>query len=346
MVINLLRTGNSSEWGKMDSKRRRINNEYDLLKVIGCGTFAQQVVLANHGDDHLVVIKSLEKMNLKKRNQIQHTINEKHVLETLNHPFVVKILNTFQTTFGVHIVLEYCAGGELFYHMQQKKYACFNEEYCTFYISEVLCGIEYLHDNGILYRDLKPENVLLDEFGHVKLADFGFCKPDMNSSKRTYSFCGSPEYLSPEMIRKTGHSMSTDIWSFGCFCYELFVGHPPFPLHDNLQLLFTNICKENIQYPDHLSKKVIQFLKFILQKDATKRPTAHQIMQHSFFQNIDWDFVYDKKLRPPIIPIQNNNLQDVQNFDTSFTQQNPIPLHQLFHTSNPQSTFQDQFLSF
>ncbi|OQR85371.1 protein kinase [Achlya hypogyna] len=296
--------------------------DLELLKVIGRGTFAQQVALAKDRHTSLVyAVKSCDKQNLVRRKQVVHTWTEKKILEQLRgHPFVVTLFSTFATSDEVHFVLEYCPGGELFYHLHQQDH--FNESIVRFYAAEVLCALKSLHSSNIVYRDLKPENVLLDAQGHVRLADFGFCK-DLSDTERTYSFCGSPEYLSPEMIARRGHSLATDMWSFGCFCYELAVGHPPFQLHnDSLPELFDNIRAGRVYYPPELSPSFVTFLKGCLETDTTVRLTALRAMNEPFFEGVDWKAVWARQNPPPFQPSVSSS-ECTQNFDDDFTSESP-----------------------
>jgi serine/threonine protein kinase len=299
-----------------------------LLKVIGRGTFAQQVALAKHTrTQSMYVVKTLDKRNLVRRKQVAHTLAEKSVLEALggDHPFIVKLYAAFQTERDLNFVLEYCQGGELFYHLQQQQQQKFDERATRFYAAEVLAALCELHSKGIVYRDLKPENVLLDALGHVKLADFGFAKQDMAPGARTYSFCGSPEYLSPEMVTKDGHGIETDMWSFGCFCYELLTGAPPFQQGSSLARLFAQIQRGTVWYPSDLSGPALSLLEGLLCVDPTHRLTAAQAMAHPFFQPLDWTDVLERHVPPPIVPVC-DGCDCTQNFDDGFTNEPVVSL--------------------
>ncbi|KAL4102363.1 hypothetical protein PRIC1_006108 [Phytophthora ramorum] len=266
-------------------------HDLKLLKVIGRGTFARQVALARHCETQsMYVVKTLDKSKLLQRKQVVHTLTEKRVLERLDgHPFIVKLYSAFQTDRDLNFVLEYCQGGELFFHLQQQFSQKFEENAARFYAAEVLAALSELHTNGVVYRDLKPENVLLDAQGHVKLADFGFAKQDMSPSQRTYSFCGSPEYLSPEMVKKDGHGIETDMWSFGCFIYELLTGH------------------------------AMSLLKGLLCVNPVSRLTAAQAMDHPFFKlSLNWDELFQRQVTPPIVPVCHGR-DSTDNFDDDFT---------------------------
>uniref|UniRef100_A0AAV1TUB5 AGC protein kinase n=1 Tax=Peronospora matthiolae TaxID=2874970 RepID=A0AAV1TUB5_9STRA len=295
-------------------------HELTLLKVVGRGTFACQVALAKHDKTQsLYVVKTLEKRSLRQRKQVEHTLTEKKVLEQLDgHPFIVKLYSAFQTAHDLHFVLEYCQGGELFFHLQQQDSHHFDEAATRFYAAEVLATLSELHARGIVYRDLKPENVLLDAQGHVKLTDFGFAKQDMKAGQRTYSFCGSPEYLSPEMVKKDGHGIETDMWSFGCFIYELLTGAPPFRC-DNMLRLFRLIEQGRVWYPPFLSGHAMSLLKGLLCVNPVSRLTATQAMEHPFFkQSLDWNELLQRQVPPPIVPVCRGR-ESTENFDKDFT---------------------------
>ncbi|CAI5735746.1 unnamed protein product [Hyaloperonospora brassicae] len=301
--------------------------ELTLLTVVGRGTFARQVALAKHKNTkNLYVVKTLDKRALLQRKQVVHTLTEKKVLEKLDgHPFIVKLYSAFQTERDLHFVLEYCQGGELFFHLQQQHSHNFDEHATRFYAAEVLAALSDLHARGIVYRDLKPENVLLDAQGHVKLTDFGFAKQDMKAGQRTYSFCGSPEYLSPEMVKKNGHGIETDMWSFGCFIYELLTGSPPFRC-DNMLRLFRLIEQGRVWYPPFLSGHAMSLLKGLLCTNPAGRLTAAQAMEHPFFKlSLDWRELYQRQVTPPIVPVCRGR-ESTENFDEDFTTAHVVSL--------------------
>ncbi|DAZ99914.1 TPA: hypothetical protein N0F65_011837 [Lagenidium giganteum] len=303
-----------------DAKQGIDPQDLMLLKVIGRGTFAQQVALARHkATKSVYVVKTLDKNRLIQRKQVDHTLTEKKVLEELGgHPFIVKLFSAFQTENDLNFVLEYCQGGELFYHLQQQRHQKFDEPATRFYAAEVLSALNELHSKGVVYRDLKPENVLLDAEGHVKLADFGFAKQQMAPGQRTFSFCGSPEYLSPEMVHKQGHGIETDMWSFGCFCYELLTGSPPFQNNDNLSRLFSKIKEGRVWYPPELSASAVSLLEGLLRVNPESRLTAAQAMDHPFFKHVNWRSLLHRQMAPPIVPVC-ANVECTQNFDDGFT---------------------------
>ena len=207
-------------------------------------------------------------------------------MKKINNPFIVKLLYAFQTPTNLYLVLEHCPGGDLEYHLDQKE--VFEEETAKFIAAEILLALEHLHRMKILYRDLKPGNVLIDADGHVKLADFGLAKDNMGSQCCTFSFCGSPAYLAPEMIGKEGLTVKSDIYQLGNVLYEMLVGLPPFFTSD-LNELYKSISKEKLKVPDIICTEGKDLLHKMLDKNPKTRISIENIKQHAFFKDIDWD---------------------------------------------------------
>merc|ERR1712093_665410 len=213
-------------------------------------------------------MKMLRKENLVKRNQVEHTRAERSVLETATHPFIVNLVYAFQTPRKLYFVLEYCPGGELFFHLSRA--GRFSEGRCRFYASEILLAIEYLHRLNIVYRDLKPENVLLDSDGHVKITDFGLSKEGISDNVGAKSMCGTPEYLAPEILDKKGHGKAVDWYSLGALMYEMLTGLPPFYTRDR-EKLFERIRRGELQYPTYVTPVAKTILQSLLQRDPDRR---------------------------------------------------------------------------
>lgn len=269
----------------------------------------------------MFALKVLKKDNIIKRNQVEHTRTERNVLGYVKHPFIVGLNMAFQSKDKLYFVLDFCAGGELFFHLG--KVGKFAEPRAMFYAAEIALAISYVHNMDIVYRDLKPENVLLDSRGHVRLTDFGLSKEGIsNSSSGANSFCGTPEYLAPEILNRQGHGRAVDWWSLGALLFEMLTGLPPFYCRDR-EKLFEKIKKANLEYPKYLSSKATILLKGLLTKDPRKRlgsgpNDAEEIKGMDFFGGLNWDKLMNGEIAPPWDP-QINGSMDTSQFDNEFT---------------------------
>jgi serine/threonine protein kinase len=269
----------------------------------------------------MFALKVLRKDNIIKRNQVEHTKTERSVLGYVKHPFIVGMNMAFQSRDKLYFVLDYCAGGELFFHLG--KVGLFPETRTRFYAAEIILAISYVHSLDIIYRDLKPENVLLDASGHIRLTDFGLSKEGIsNSSSGANSFCGTPEYLAPEILNRHGHGRAVDWWSLGALTYEMLTGLPPFYCQDR-ERLFEKIRKSELTYPTSLSSNAKNLLRGLLTKDPIKRlgsgpKDAEEIKPHPFFSPIDWDKLSRGEVTPPWKP-KITSTQDTSQFDKEFT---------------------------
>lgn len=264
-------------------------------------------------------MKMLRKEHVVKRNQVEHTKTERNVLEAVSHPFIVNMVYAFQTPKKLYFILEYCPGGELFFHLSRA--SRFSEGRCRFYAQEILLAIEYLHKHDIVYRDLKPENVLLDADGHVKLTDFGLSKEGISDNFSAKSICGTPEYLAPEILLRTGHGQPVDWYSLGALIYEMLTGLPPFYTKDR-EKLFERIRRAELQFPSYVSPTARSLLEGLLCRDPERRlgtgpSDAEEVKNHPFFQGTDWRAVYEKRTVPPFKP-NVTSLTDVKYFDKEF----------------------------
>lgn len=269
----------------------------------------------------IFALKVLRKDFVVKRNQVEHTKTERSVLGYVNHPFIVGMKMAFQSKDKLYFVLDYCPGGELFYHLG--RLGRFPEHQARFYAAEIVLAISYVHQLDIIYRDLKPENVLLDAQGHIRLTDFGLSKEGISdSSTGATSFCGTPEYLAPEIVDRRGHGRAVDWWSLGALLYEMLTGLPPFYCQDR-ERLFEKIRKETLRFPPSLSPSAKNVLSGLLMRDPEKRlgsgPTdAEEIKAHPFFSLIDWDMLQGGEMKPPWKPPVQGSA-DTSQFDTEFT---------------------------
>lgn len=293
--------------------------DFVLLKVIGKGSYGKVMMVRHKADGNIYAMKMLRKENVIKRNQVEHTKTERHVLESISHPFIVQLYFAFQTPKKLYFVMEYCPGGELFFHLARA--GRFNEPRARFYASEIVLALEHLHKLDIVYRDLKPENILLDEEGHVRLTDFGLSKEGVQDNFSAKSLCGTPEYLAPEILNRTGHGKAVDWWSLGALIYEMLTGLPPFYTRDR-EKLFENIRHGDLRYPAFISPVAKSLLMGLFQRDPDRRlggapRDAEEIKCHPFFATVNWDRVYQKKEVPPFRPTLVSKT-DVQYFDKEF----------------------------
>lgn len=234
-------------------------DDFEILKVIGKGSFGKVFQVKKVGEDEIYAMKVLNKSVIKKKNQIEHTKTERNILGKIDHPFIVGMKYAFQTRDKLYFVLDYCPGGELFYHLGKAKK--FSEERARFYAAEITLALQHLHELGIIYRDLKPENVLLTEEGHVRLTDFGLSKEGVSQADRgAQSFCGTPEYLAPEILNRTGHGRAVDWWSLGALLYEMLTGWPPFYSRDQ-ERLFNKIKRSSVDIPPNMSPDTADLLQ-------------------------------------------------------------------------------------
>mmetsp|Transcript_19289 Transcript_19289/g.23725 ORF Transcript_19289/g.23725 Transcript_19289/m.23725 type:complete len:666 (+) Transcript_19289:144-2141(+) len=296
-------------------------DSFKMIKVVGKGSFGKVFLVREIQTSEMFALKVLRKDNIIKRNQVEHTRTERNVLGYVNHPFIVGLKMAFQSKNKLYFVLDYCAGGELFFHLS--KVGRFPEPRAAFYAAEIVLALEYIHQLDIVYRDLKPENVLLDARGHVRLTDFGLSKEGISSSSSgANSFCGTPEYLAPEILNRQGHGRAVDWWSLGALLYEMLTGLPPFYCRDR-EKLFEKIRKGHLEYPRSLSARAQLLLRGLLTKDPRKRlgsgeNDARPIKEHVFFSDNDWVKLYRGQTPPPWDPQINNSL-DTSQFDEEFT---------------------------
>mmetsp|Transcript_5819 Transcript_5819/g.6472 ORF Transcript_5819/g.6472 Transcript_5819/m.6472 type:complete len:743 (+) Transcript_5819:305-2533(+) len=297
---------------------------FKKLKVIGKGGFSKVYLVRKKDTGKMYAMKVIKKSLVAKRGKFQNILTEKKILSGANHPFLVNLFWAFQSEKNLHFILKFCAGGELFYHLT--RHPNLTETQAQFYFAEVLLGIEYLHKHNIVYRDLKPENILLDLDGHIRIADFGLSKLNMSQRTRTYSFCGSPDYLSPEILKNNGHTRAVDYYSLGCLLYEMVCGLPPYFSNDRNEM-FSQITSGQLSFPAGLSMKLRDLLKGLLARNQDERlgykNGVEDIKNHPWCSHINWQDAYDKKLKPPIIPYvrQSNFSPEYTGLPVSFEEQ-------------------------
>lgn len=320
---------------------------FELLKVLGTGAYGKVfLVRKNGGTDHgkLYAMKVLKKASIvQKAKTTEHIKTERQVLAAVRQaPFLVTLYYAFQTDAKLHLILEYIKGGELFTHLFKRE--SFSEVEVKFYIGEITLALEHLHKLGIIYRDIKLENILLDQDGHICLCDFGLSKEFMNkesvSENRTYSFCGTIEYMAPELIQgDCGHNFTVDWWSLGVLTYELLTGASPFTVEGEKNVpaeISKRILKAQPPIPRSFSKHGKDFILRLLNKQPAKRLGANgsdEVKNHPFFDGIHWTDLLAKRIQPPFRPNISSEL-DTTNFADEFTKQAPFDSPALIPPSN------------
>ncbi|CAM9553864.1 unnamed protein product [Ascophyllum nodosum] len=311
-----------SSWGGGSPAKRKVGlDSFKIVRVIGKGSFGKVFLVREKVGGEIYAMKVLRKDNIIKRNQVEHTKTERNVLGYVKHPFIVGLNMAFQTRDKLFFVLDYCAGGELFFHLG--KLGKFPAARSRFYSAEITLALQYVHRLDIVYRDLKPENVLLDGEGHIRLTDFGLSKEGIsNTTSGAHSFCGTPEYLAPEILNRQGHGRAVDWWSLGALLYEMLTGLPPFYCRDR-EKLFDKIRRGNLTYPRYLSANAQDILRGLLTRDPSKRlgsskQDALEVQKHPFFAPLDWDRIMRREVPPPWEPTVVGSL-DTSQFDREFT---------------------------
>uniref|UniRef100_A0A8C2YH20 protein kinase C n=1 Tax=Coturnix japonica TaxID=93934 RepID=A0A8C2YH20_COTJA len=295
----------------------------------------------------LYAIKALKKKDIIRRDEIDSLNCEKRIFEVVNssdHPFLVNMFACFQTPHHACFVMEYTPGGDLMMRIHED---VFPEHTAQFYTACVVLGLQFLHEKKIIYRDLKLDNLLLDAEGFVKIADFGLCKEGIGFGDRTNTFCGTPEFLAPEVLTDISYTRAVDWWGLGVLIYEMLVGESPFP-GDDEEEVFDSIVNDEVQYPRFLSSEALSIIRKLLRKCPERRlgagqKDAEEIKIQPFFKEMDWDALYARTLKPPFVPTLKDPT-DISNFDEEFTSQKPIltpPEEVAVLTRKEQAVFKD-----
>ncbi|XP_048414922.2 serine/threonine-protein kinase N2-like [Stegostoma tigrinum] len=301
--------------------------DFNCVALLGRGHFGK-VLLAQHKlAKKMFAIKALKKGNVVSRDEIDSLMCEKRIFETVSsvqHPFLVNLFACFQTTNHVCFVMEYAPGGDLMMHIRSN---VFSEPQARFYAACVILGLQFLHQKDIVYRDLKLDNLLMDAEGYIKIGDFGLCKEGMGSGDCTNTFCGTPEFLAPEVLTETSYTRAVDWWGLGVLIYEMLVGECPFPGDDDDEI-FDSIVNDEVCYPQFLSTEAISMMRKLLRKNPECRlgagdQDAEDVKKELFFKEMDWEALLARRAIPPFIPKIRSPF-DVQNFDDEFTSQRPI----------------------
>ncbi|KAM4578309.1 serine/threonine-protein kinase N2-like isoform 2-T2 [Fundulus diaphanus] len=301
--------------------------DFKYTSVLGRGHFGKVLLAEFKKTGRLYAIKALKKRDIVTRDEVDSLMSEKRIFEMINasrHPFLVHLHGCFQTSDHVCFVMEYLPGGDLMIHIHSD---VFSEAQTRFYSACVLLGLEFLHLNKIIYRDLKLDNILMDAEGYVKITDFGLCKEGMGHGDQTSTFCGTPEFLAPEVLTDDTYTRAVDWWGMGVLIYEMLVGESPFPGEDEEEV-FDGIVNDDVQYPASLPADAVSIMQKLLKKNPLKRlgageRDANEVKGEKFFESIDWEALMAKKLKPPFVP-SIKEPTDVSNFDSDFTRLQPV----------------------
>lgn len=305
-------------------KRHYGPDDFQILRLIGKGTFGQVYQVRKKDTGRIYAMKVLSKKVIVQKKEVAHTVGERNILVRTamsESPFIVGLKFSFQTQNDLFLVTDYMSGGELFWHLQKE--GRFDEKRAKFYIAELILAIQHLHNNDIVYRDLKPENILLDANGHIALCDFGLSKANLTQNDTTNTFCGTTEYLAPEvLLDEAGYTKMVDFWSLGVLVFEMCCGWSPFYAEDTQQM-YKNIAFGKVRFPrDTLSQEGRNFVKGLLNRNPKHRlgaiDDAEELKRHPFFADVDWDILAKKLITPPFKPKLKSET-DVSYFDPEFT---------------------------
>lgn len=300
--------------------------DFNFIAVLGKGNFGKVMLAEYKATKHLYAIKVLKKDFIIENDEVESTRSEKRVFLVANkerHPFLINLHSCFQTETRIYFVMDYVSGGDLMLHIQKEQ---FGKLRARFYAAEVCLALKYFHENGIIYRDLKLDNIMLSTDGHIKVADYGLCKEEMWPGQTTTTFCGTPEFMAPEILAEQRYGRAVDWWAFGVLIYQMLLGQSPFRGEDEDEI-FDAILSDEPLYPIHMPRDSVDILRKLLTREPDKRlgcgPTdALEIMQHPFFADINWDDVYHKRIKPAFVPTLRDPT-DTSNFDEEFTKEQP-----------------------
>ncbi|KAL1496990.1 hypothetical protein ABEB36_008026 [Hypothenemus hampei] len=322
--------------GEFTGKRQYSLSDFNLIRVIGRGSYAKVLMVELKKTKRIFAMKVIKKALVTDDEDIDWVQTEKHVFETAsNHPFLVGLHSCFQTPSRLFFVVEFVRGGDLMFHMQRQRKL--PEEHAKFYAAEISLALNFLHSKGIIYRDLKLDNVLLDHEGHIKLTDYGLCKEGIRLGDTTSTFCGTPNYIAPEILKGEDYGFSVDWWALGVLLYEMLAGRSPFdiagasenPDQNTEDYLFQVILEKTIRIPRSLSVKAANALKGFLNKNPLERlgcggtDCFTEITTHPFFRSVDWELLEQKRIVPPYKPRLDSD-RDLTNFPPEFTDE---PVH-------------------
>jgi len=312
-------------------------DHYDVLRVIGQGTFGRVKLAQDKGSKVVVAIKCLQKVQIVQMKQVQNVMSEKEAMEAFAHPFVLKLLGKAQDQDQLYLILELCQGGELWSLLYQSRALLrtaiggFEEPTARLYAAEVISGLGYIHKQGYMYRDLKPENLMIDKYGYLKIVDFGFCKKVPPTGKKSQTLCGTPEYLSPELVLQRGHNHCVDYWAFGCLVYELLTNDTPFA-DPSQNRIFKKIVNSEKLMPHLFTSGFPSKAKKLIEKLLQPKPSlrlgmqskgCHDIFNHPWFEGMSWLKLQNRRYNAIYTPAITSDLDD-SNFDMYGKDEKPL----------------------
>lgn len=327
-----------------DSKKKKVSLEdFEQICTIGKGSFGKVIQVRKKDTGRIYAMKILRKSDLIARQEVEHTRSEQHILRLMRHQFVVGLKYSFQTDDRLFMVMDFINGGELFWHLKHD--GKFDEIRTRFYACEIILALEHIHLLDTVYRDLKPENILLDSEGHVLLTDFGLCKEGLSEGETTNTFCGTAEYLAPEVLEGRGYGKAVDWWSLGTLIFEMLTGYTPY-YSNNTNSMYQKILTADFKCPDYISRDAKLLIKALLTKNPSERlggdvTDAEEVKAHSFFASVDWQKVALKQLPVPFKPTVRDK-SDTTNIDPEFLNEsvdNSLPSVPMKLGSNDQVQF-------
>lgn len=297
-----------------NSKGKYSLHDFQVMRSLGTGSFGRVHLARSVHNGRFYAMKVLKKDRVVKMKQVEHTNDERRMLAIVEHPFIIRMWGTFQDSKAVFMIMDYIEGGELFTLLRKSQR--FPNPVAKFYAAEVCLALEYLHSHGIIYRDLKPENILLDKNGHIKLTDFGFSKEVKDV---TYTLCGTPDYIAPEVVATKPYNKSVDWWSFGILIFEMLSGYTPF--YDSSPMkTYENILSGQIKYPDYFHKDVLDLLQKLITKNLSERlgnlqGGTEDVKNHSWFSEVVWERLLSRDIETPYEPPVTANTGDTSQYD-------------------------------
>jgi protein kinase A len=320
------------------SKGKYSLSDFQIQRTLGTGSFGRVHLVRSIHNNRYYAIKVLKKEQIVKMKQVEHTNDERRMLKLVEHPFLIRMWGTFQDSKSLFMVMDYIEGGELFSLLRKSQR--FPNPVAKFYAAEVTLALEYLHAHSIIYRDLKPENILLDKNGHIKITDFGFAKevPDV-----TWTLCGTPDYIAPEVVTTKAYNKSVDWWSLGILIYEMLTGYTPF--YDQTPMkTYENILVGHVRYPSYLHPDATDLLQNLITKDLTRRlgnlqAGSQDVKNHPWFSEVIWDKLLSKDIETPYEPPIQSGVGDSSLFDR-------YPEEQLDYGINGPDPYENLFADF